>query len=352
MALIHGGDWAGYQEEYGELPLDFSANLSPLGLPEGVKRAIIAALDQADRYPDPLCRDLCRKLAERHKVRAEHILCGNGAADLLFRLALARRPETALITAPAFAEYRRALTLAGCEVKHFFLSPENDFQVTERILGEIGPGLELLILCEPNNPTGRTTPRPLLRDILLACEENGTLMVVDECFNDLLDRPERHTLEGEAASHRNLLVLKAFTKRYAMAGVRLGYALCGDPELLEAMRVAGQPWAVSSLAQAAGMAALEERDYEERLHTLLREQRPRLKKGLERLGCAVTPGEANYLMFYHKNRELVPKLRQKGILLRDCGNYAGLSPGYYRTAVRTGAENDKLLRTLQEVLYG
>lgn len=352
MALLHGGDWAGYQKEYGDLPLDFSANISPLGLPEGVKAAIIAALSQADRYPDPLCRTLCGKLAEYYGVAPHNILCGNGAADLLFRLTLAKHPRTALITSPTFAEYQRALELAGCEVRFYLLSPENDFLVTDHILRQLTPELEMLILCEPNNPTGKTTPRPLLKKILQTCETNNTLLVMDECFNDLLDEPEKHSLQDEVTAHGNLLLLKAFTKSYAMAGIRLGYALCGNPALLETMRRAGQPWAVSVLAQAAGLAALEETDYSAQLHTLLREERPRLKRGLEQLGCAVTPGEANYLLFYHRDTELVDKLRRKGILLRDCANYAGLFPGYYRAAVRTKTENDRLLQALREVLNG
>lgn len=352
MALLHGGDWAGYQEEYGALPLDFSANISPLGLPEGVKNAIIRALAQADRYPDPLCRTLSRRLAESHGVPPQAVLCGSGAADLLFRLALARRPRTALITTPTFAEYERALGLSGCEVGCFSLSPEQGFPVTERILERLTPDLDVLILCEPNNPTGRTTPRQLLRRILSACEANGTLLVVDECFNGLLDEPEAHTLQNEVKAHQNLLVLRAFTKSHALAGVRLGYVLCGDPALLEAMAQAGQPWAVSMLAQAAGIAVLEDTGYRERLHELLKQERPRLKRGLERLGCAVTPGEANYLLFYHEDPALEVKLRRRGILLRNCANYQGLGPGYYRAAVRTAAENERLLQVLGEVLNG
>ena len=112
MQLVHGGDWAGYRAEFGRDALDFSANVSPLGLPEGVARAITAALPTADRYPDPLCRELRAKLALHEGVPAEQILCGNGAADLIFRLVWARKPRRALVTAPTFAEYATALELS------------------------------------------------------------------------------------------------------------------------------------------------------------------------------------------------------------------------------------------------
>lgn len=350
MKLTHGGDWAGFAQEYGTMPLDFSANISPLGVPEGVRRAVEKALDTADRYPDPLCRELRAKLGQALNVPPEHIFCGNGAADVIFRLVRAKRPRTAMVTAPTFAEYEQALRESDCKVESVQLDARQDFAVTETLLESIRPGLDLLFLCEPNNPTGRTTPRPLLQRILEKCAACGTLLVVDECFNDFLDDPQAHTLQGELETHPNLLILRAFTKWYAMAGVRLGYALCADEALLERMRQCGQPWAVSTLAQAAGVAALEETQYSTRLAALIRAQRPRMQEGLTALGCRVVPGEANYLLFFHPCTELVPRLRKKGVLLRSCDNYTGLGPGWYRAAVRTQEENDAFLNALKEVL--
>ena len=125
--LVHGGDWAGYLAQFGRDALDFSANVSPLGLPEGVAKAITAALPTADRYPDPLCRELRAKLALHEGVPADHILCGNGAADLIFRLVWAKKPRRALVTAPTFAEYAAALETVGCTVERFILQAADDF---------------------------------------------------------------------------------------------------------------------------------------------------------------------------------------------------------------------------------
>lgn len=306
MELTHGGDWAGYAAQYGGMPLDFSANVSPLGLPQGVRQAVARAL--------------------------------------------AEKPKRALVTAPTFAEYEQALVVAGCTADRFFLREEEGFAVTEALLERIEPGLDILFLCEPNNPTGRTTPRALLLRILERCAACGTRLVVDECFNEFLDDPAAHTLLGELEGHENLLLLRAFTKWYAMAGVRLGYALCADGALLERMRAAGQPWAVSALAQAAGEAALEETDYSAALRALVAAERPRLSAGLAALGCRVMPGEANYLLFYHSGEQLVQRLRARGVLLRGCANYPGLGPGWYRAAVRTHSENSAFLQALGEVL--
>ena len=344
MELTHGGDWAGYQREYGALPLDFSASISPLGLPEGVRQAAAEALALAHRYPDPLCRALRDALAQRYGVAAERIVCGNGAADLIYRLVLARHPRKALITAPTFSEYEQALETVGCQVLPFALRAEKCFDVTGEILDLITPGLDMLFLCEPNNPTGRKTAPELLRRILDACARCGTLSVIDECFVDFMDEPSAHTLVRELDSYPDLVILRAFTKRYAMAGLRLGYALCGSEAQAEAICRCGQPWPVSTPAQAAGLAALHEDRYDAQLGRLIREQRLRLRGALTELG------EANYLLFYHEDTSLGKKLRERGILLRECGNYNGLGPGWYRTAVRTEKENGVLLKTLKEVL--
>ena len=245
MELSHGGDWAGYEREYSVPLLDFSANVSPLGIPEKVRQAAVRALDRADRYPDPLCRELREKLSERHSVPADWILCGNGASDLIYRLALAKGPKTALVSAPTFSEYENALTLCGCSVTRFPLRHNNNYAVSEDILTAVAPGLDMMFLCEPNNPTGRTTDRRLLVKILERCAAQGALLVVDECFNDLLDNPVEHSLVKLLSSFPNLLVLRAFTKSYGMAGLRLGYALCRNVRLLEQMRTSGPPWAVS-----------------------------------------------------------------------------------------------------------
>lgn len=350
MKLSHGGDWAGYERECSIPLLDFSANVSPLELPDKVKQAVVRSLDTAMRYPDPLCRALREKLAEHYGISQTWILCGNGASDLIFRLALAKRPTVAMVTAPTFSEYENALTLFGCTVKHFPLRQEKGFAVTEDILGAISPELDLLFLCEPNNPTGRTTDRGLLAKILERCAACGTLLTVDECFNDLLDDPLEHSLVDLLPNYSNLLILRAFTKSYGMAGLRLGYVLCRDTALLHRMYQSGPPWAVSDLAQAAGMAALEGEDYLFTLRQLIRQERPRLAAALQSLGCQVCPGEANYLLFFSDTPRLGELLRKRGILLRDCSNYQGLRHGWYRTAVRTHEENCRLIASLADIM--
>ena len=211
--------------------------------------------------------------------------------------------------------------------------------------------MDMVFLCQPNNPTGRTIPRPLLLELLARCKEIGALLAVDECFLDFLDDPAAFTLAGALAEYPNLLILRSFTKLYAMAGVRLGYCLSSDPLLLNAMVSAGPPWAVSSLAQAAGLAALEEAEYVQRTRTLIQTERPRLVTHLEGLGLRVIPGEANFLLF-RCDAPLSAPLGQAGILLRGCGNYRGLDATWYRAAVRSHEDNVLLIQAIKEVLAG
>ena len=349
MYQSHGGDWAGFQKEYGALPLDFSANTSPLGLPDGVKAAAAAALETADRYPDPLCRELCAALAERYDIPPAQILCGSGAADLIDRVVLAVKPNCGLVTAPTFTEYAAALARHGCMVREFLLREEKGFAVTVELLTAVTPEIAILFLCQPNNPTGRTVPRELLLRVLRRCEACDCLLVVDECFVGFLDRSEEVTMIGELSSP-NLLILNAFTKLYGMAGLRLGWCVSGNTGLLERMRRAGQPWPVSSLAQVAGLAALNEEDYVQKLRALIRRERPVLAEGLEACGCRVLPGKANFLLFRCCDVDLKEKLAREGILIRCCGNYSGLDGHWYRVAVRTPEENQRLLAAVRRAI--
>lgn len=349
MELVHGGDWAGYRARFGHDALDFSANVSPLGLPQGVADVIVAALPTADRYPDPLCRELRTALSRAEQLPEPWILCGNGAADLIYRLVWAFKPRRALLPAPTFAEYAAALESVGCEVKRKTLHEADDFAVTEAFVQAVNQSIDLVFLCQPNNPTGQITPPELVQRLVRRCADCGAVLVVDECFLDFLQQRDALTAKPLLQTAPNLVILKAFTKLYAMAGVRLGYALCSDAALLDKMRAAGQPWAVSGLAQAAGLAALEETAYADSVRTLIADQRPRLAAGLRSLGLRVVDGQANYLLF-RAPADFGAKLRRHGAVVRGCGNYPGLDETWYRTAVRTQKENEQLLKIMREVL--
>lgn len=339
---LHGGDV--YD---GEIQLDFSANTNPYGTPQGVLDAITAALPRVHQYPDPYCRELVKTISEFESAPKDWILCGSGAAELIYSYCEALRPGRAMELAPTFSEYSLALERVGCQVERYSLKKENYFSLTEDFL----PALErsrpdVLFLCNPNNPTGQVIGLPLLEKILDVCEEQGTCLFVDECFLDLSD--DGVSLKSHLGEHPNLFILKAFTKSYGMAGVRLGYCLCAQGQLLEEMSHTVQPWNVSTLAQSAGVAALHERAFLQRTRALIPVERQWMQSQLEALGFWVCPSKANYLLF-QGSQDLWEQLRKQGIAIRSCGNYYGLGTGWYRIAVRLHGENECLIRAMKEV---
>lgn len=349
MDAIHGGDVTGYQLRHGRPPLDFSASLNPLGMPVAVLEAARRAVGESVPYPDPWCRRLAAALAERLDARPENVFIGNGAADVIHRLAQAVRPRAALIPAPAFAEYEQALAIVGCETRFHPLREEREFRLGEDILPEIKPGLDLLFLCQPNNPTGQVAEPELLLAILRRATETGTLVAVDECFCHFVEQSRRYTLLGQIGHFHNLVLIDSFTKLYGMAGIRLGYAVSRDERLVAALHRAGQPWAVSTVAQEAGLAALSETAYVERSLAFLHAERDWLGHELERLGLRIFGSRANYLFFRAARADLSARLEDVGILIRDCGNFRGLCPGYYRVAVRLREENARLVEALRRL---
>ncbi len=338
----HGGDWTG---EF----LDFSANVSPLKLPLGVREAIRAAAEGLERYPDPLCRNLCAAIGAADGVPPDFVLCGNGASDLICRVALAGRPKRAAVVAPTFSEYAAALSLSDCDIIHYPLSAERGFRLDAEFLSVLTPGIDMLFLGQPNNPTGVTIEKPLLSRILQRCREIDCRLILDECFLGFLDCPQAFSLQDALPNFPNLLILRAFTKLYGLAGVRLGYALCSDGAFLSETRRCGPPWSVSTLAQAAGVAALRESAYVGAVRRLISRERPKLYGELRAMGFRVIPGEANFLLF-QSPRPLEEALKKRGILIRNCGNFRGLESAWNRVAVRTAAENRRLVTALKEVL--
>ncbi|MBR3997290.1 MAG: aminotransferase class I/II-fold pyridoxal phosphate-dependent enzyme [Clostridia bacterium] len=326
--------------------LDFSANINPAGMPDAVKQALHDAVEHCERYPDPYCTELRRKIAEYERLPESCILCGNGAAEMIYAYAFALpKGKPALIVSPTFCEYEQALTAAGIAVEHYIMKESDGFRLTEAFLQTDFAEYNAVFLCSPNNPTGITVEPSILHGIA----GTGVRLFCDFCFLDLTETPEKYEIPAILERYPNLTILRAFTKSYAMAGVRLGYAMSRDAEFLAAMSAKTQCWNMSALAQAAGIAALRCTDWLTESVKKIAAERRYLSEKLTHLGIRVYPGEANYLLLY-ADADLYGKLMERGIMVRDCSNYIGLSAGFVRIAVRTREENDALLTALKEVL--
>lgn len=229
-AYTHGGDV--YRNE--KIRMDFSININPLGMPDFIKQAAMDGVEESARYPDSRCRRLRRLAAGFYGVQEETLVFGNGAAELIFGIVRAVSPRRAVLTAPSFTEYEAALSSVGAEVLFFPLKEEEDFSLpADRYLDFLKSARpDMIFLCNPANPTGRLTPGEEIRRILEFCTVQGILAVVDECFLDLAEEDERDSvLDLVRAGEKKVFLLKAFTKSFAMAGLRLGYGFLADGEL-------------------------------------------------------------------------------------------------------------------------
>lgn len=348
---MHGGNIYGNEIEY-----DFSVNLNPLGPPESVRDALAAALNHVEEYPDPEYRELRRGLANYWQLAEEQLVPGNGASELIPGIIRTLSPKNCMVTAPCYSGYETALNTAApsCRIHRIPLRAEDDFTLPENICQEIARVKpNLLILTNPNNPNGKRISANRLREIVDACRPAGTVLLVDECFLALSDGDEDsliHCIRSEALP---AVVLRAFTKTFAIPGVRLGYAVCSAP-MAERIRRELPEWNLSVFAQYAGTAALEAAaggtsGYLAASVEMVAREREYLMAELESLGFRVFPSDANYILFQSRDRELHQKLLDKGILIRDCRDYHGLTAGFYRTAVRTHQENTALLRCLRNI---
>ncbi len=337
----HGGDIYG-----GTVKLDFSANTNPFGTPKGIIDAVSRCLPQMHRYPDPYCRELVAAIADHEQVPKSSILCGNGAAELIYAFAQAVRPKTAMELAPTFSEYALGLERTHCHIERYFLRQEDNFAVGEDFLAAVAEkSPEAVFICNPNNPTGQLAEEKILEKLAALCREKNIWLFADECFLDLTDGGK--SLKSCLPENPRLVILKAFTKSYGMAGVRLGYCMSANPHLLAEMSAAVQPWNVSSLAQAAGVAALKEGAFLEKTKVLIGQQRKYLTDELEKQGFWVCPSRANFILFWGPEN-LGKRLADMGIAIRSCDNYHGLEKGWYRIAVRLPEENRMLMDAIRQ----
>ena len=343
----HGGDIYG-----DKVILDYSANTNPLGTPEGVRRAVCEAAERLDRYPDPYCRELTAALAGHEGVPRDYLICGNGAAEVIYAYCEAVGGKGAEL-APTFSEYTLGFLKGesdddGRKMVRYTLKKEKGFAPDHRLLDFIkAEQPAVLFLCHPNNPTGIPMEEGLLRETIALCGELGTRVFLDECFLDLSNRG--WDAKEILAENPHLFILKAFTKSYGMAGVRLGYGMTADTALLKSMSEAVQPWNASTPAQAAGVAALKETEFLTKTCEIIETERQWLFEKLESLGFYHTDSAANYILF-EGPENLAEELKKQGIAIRKCENYHGLGSGWYRIAVRLHEENEKLMEAMRQIV--
>ncbi|MDP2943498.1 MAG: threonine-phosphate decarboxylase CobD [Candidatus Omnitrophota bacterium] len=347
---IHGGNCLKHNI------IDFSVNISPLGLPEGVRDIISKDTGAVLRYPEPASERLKSRLAALHSVGTENIAVGNGSIELIYLIPRALRIKKALIVTPTFSEYEFALKTNGSIPIFFNTCEQDDFRIDCAKIAGFLPRFGALFLCNPNNPTGASLLADEVLRLLRLSGKRETILILDEAFIEFAQASRERTVVSEAVKSGSLIILRSLTKLFAIPGLRLGYAI-GHKKIIEKITGLQYPWNVNGLAQVAGLKALADKDYMNRAREFITKERRRMFEGLNNIKeLKAYPSSANFILCKLQNasilssKELVKRLLRDGIYIRDCGDFKGLSDRFFRVAVKKRDENNRLIKCIEKAL--
>ena len=341
--MNHGGDI--YRNK---VEMDYSVSLNPMGTPQEVKDAILGSMDSIGNYPDPLQEDVRDAISGAIGLHRDCIYAGSGASELLMAAAQVIQPKKAFLFEPSYTGYAHVLRSVGCEAAHHVLKEEDGFRIGDQAKDTIPWDADLIILCDPGNPTGVNIEEEILCGIINKAKEIGAAVILDESFLALSEKQRQGGFEG----WEDLYVITSLTKLFAMPGIRAGYVTT-SPSNIEMLRAFLPEWNLSipsGAAIKAGMKVIRDTDFLPRTHELIRKEREYLKDGLSEAGLKVFKSESPYLLFKGPE-ELYEKLLSKAVLIRECSDMAGLEKGFYRIAVKDHTENEKLIRILKEIIH-
>lgn len=331
--------------------LDFSANINPLGLSKRVKTAIEKSILKIEKYPDITYYDLKKAIEIFEGVHYENILIGNGAAEVIFNVVRGIKPKTALVMAPTFSEYEEALKSVECSIKHFYLKEEDKFCITEEILKEINDYLDILFICNPNNPTGVLTTSKDIEKILIKAKSTNTVVVIDESFLDFRKDKDLYECKDILNEYKNLVIIKSATKFFAFPGIRIGYGFTANDELKKKVESISISWSINTLAKEALIAGFLDKEYIEESLNFVKNEKDYLYGELLKINnLNVFKPSVNFIMIKTHDTDLYEKLLEHKIIIRRCNNYYGLNNEFFRVAVRTRKENEKLINALKLVM--
>ncbi len=349
--------------------IDFSASINPLGVPPLVRRALVNAIPSAVHYPDPYGDDLRKQIGQTFRIDPESIVLGNGSAELISFLPRALSIRHGLVIGPTFMEFERSLALHGAQCTYLharaadqYAPPLEQVQAMLKKKKRVGrpgrkeklttsPPIDAVFLCNPNSPTGRAVSRSRIRQLLHTVQQVKAYLIVDEAFVDFC---HSCSVLQDVAKSQNLIVIRSFTKFFAMPGLRIGY-LAGPRDLVTRIRELLPPWSVNSLAQAAALAALQDSGYRRRSIALIRRERVRFMSRLKGLpGVRLFPSHANFFLLElppkHSAARIAEWCREQGVLVRDCQDFSGMNPRTLRLAVHRGKDNNHLVNLLLRAL--
>jgi len=352
---LHGGNLERVMEKYGisfEKIIDFSANINPLDFSSKAREAIIKNLGRLSHYPDPECKEAKKEISGYFKIAYENIILGNGSTELIYLIVQALKPKKVLIPIPTFCEYERALNNNNVSINYYKLKEKQEFLLSmDEIIPQLA-GIDLVFLCNPNNPTGTFLPKKEMLTLIKEIQKRKIFLVLDEAFIDLY---EEESLIKEVKNYDHLIILRSLTKFYGLPGLRIGFGV-GSSKIIKEIEIQKISWSVNYLAQIAVREVLRDEKFINKSKSFLLEEKEFFYQELSNIeGWKVYKPSANFifikLLGNISSEELMDQLAKKGILIRDCSNFRGLEKGkFIRVAVRTRKENIKLLKELKLIL--
>ena len=383
---FHGGNiYKIFREKNIKEILDYSSNINPYGIPESLKKRITENLEILERYPDPDYIELRQKLAHLNKVDISNIILGNGAIEIIFLFMEVINPKKILIVSPTFGEYERAVkatervedsSILGdsnkkkddeksfgkqkIEIEYFELKESDDFKLNiHNLKNELEKKYDLLIICNPNNPTGKFLKLSETEEILKECNKYNTKLFIDEAFIDFLKDGMKESIINTKEDKQNLFVTRAFTKFFAIPGLRLGYGVYFDKNLEKEISEKKEPWSVNNIAEMAGLTVLDDTEYiEKTLKWITKEKIYMYEKLNEINGMKAYKTEINFITVKIEDKlfskELNVKiLREKmleySILIRDASNFKFLDERFFRLAIKNRKNNTRVIEVLKEI---
>jgi threonine-phosphate decarboxylase len=351
--MKHGGNTREIVEKYGihkDGIVDFSANINPLGYPSCVKEIILNNLSSIKYYPDSEAKEFRKALSELLSIEHERIVIGNGSTELIYLLCKIFSGSIYLTLEPTFSEYEAAARSFGSKVKRFQLMEEEEFQPRLHHLIKSLRGVDVIFICNPNNPTGGIMKRTDLEKLLWEAEKMGIFVVVDEAFMDFVSNFQEFTMVKEIGRWKNLMVLRSLTKSFALPGLRIGYGI-GERSIVEKLHSNREPWSVNSLAQLVGKEVIRKKEYIERTKNFIAAEREVLYREMTKIS-KVKPFQSvtNFILVKIDGKSIVSSLAKKGIIVRDCSSFRSLGNHFIRIAVRKREENLRLIDAMREIL--
>jgi threonine-phosphate decarboxylase len=332
--------------------IDFSTNVNPLGPSAKAVAVIKKSIKLASYYPDPSSKELKDAIAKYIGVESDCVVVGNGASEIihLFAEAFVRKGDRVTIPMPTFFEYEFASDKNSAIIDFVELK---DFRFDRnRVINSIHTETKVVFICNPNNPTGILVQRSDIESVLEHASNTGALVMLDECFMEFVDEPERNSLTKQIGKYENLVVLKTFTKAFGLAGLRVGYCLAGK-KIARVLNRGKIPWSVNVLAQKAAVAALSDIAHLEKTRRLIRKERKYLYDKINRVDryYAYT-SDTNFFLVKLKDMsslELQQKLLKRKILVRDCSSFTGMGTDFVRISIQKHGSNVLLVNALKEI---